>query len=288
MQKYLYITGLSVLISLFTLPKSNAQFIEKYSIDGFFGGTSTHFDQSTTSRLDFMNYIDYYEEYVVDEEYLSFSTHLWLTHNWEADLEIGINDALAPSRFKLKGTKRFSDHWGVNAGLQSKQFFLTDIGLYYRKLPGYYVNSQGTTGYMQFYMWLTGPYTGIQYSVEKERITLRANFNAGLSFNNKEQLFVRLKEDGGNYLWAEEYNIHSTSAWWFSPEVYFSYAIVQMPEFQIGLRISANYFSTRKSISYDYAKYEWTMDHPGMTYEKLPSHLLQQVSCDFGIFIKRR
>lgn len=275
-------------LCIFTTRTANAQLVQRYSIDGFLGLKSTFNKNSDSEGLDFMNYIENYEEYYIDEFYLNASSHLWLKNNWEADLEIGVGSSLIPTRFDLRAIKRFN-RLGINIGFENRPFFVYEAELYYREPSiSFYINHNPdlSYSYIQFDLFLFGPYTGLNYTFENEKIIFRGDINAGLSLNNRDHCYVTLKEKNSNYVWSEEYLIKSSAAWWLNPELYFYVKLFGFNTFDLGIRVGAGYYLSQKKLPYDYIERHWTYENAEQQHITPPAHLLHQLNADFGISIR--
>jgi hypothetical protein len=283
--KYIILIGF---LWIFTAKITEAQLVQRYSIDGYLGVKSTIYQQSAYYGLDFMNYIDNYEEYFIDEFYLNVSSHLWMKNNWEADLEIGVGSSLIPNRLDLRAIRRFNK-LGINFGIENRPFYVYEAELYYSELStSFYINHHPNLSYsyIQFDLFLFGPYTGLNYTLENEKLIFRGDINAGLSFNNREQCYVTLKEKNSNYVWSGEYFIKSSPALWLNPELYFYVKLFGLNTFDIGFRVSAGYYLTQKKLTYDYIERHWTYENAEQQHMTPPAHLMQQLNADFGISVQ--
>jgi len=275
---------------IFTANAAEAQLIERYSLDGYLGVKSTFNQKLESSGIDFMNYIDNYEEYYIDEFYLNISSHFWMKNNWEADVEIGVGSSLIPTRLDLRATKRLNQ-LGINFGFENRPFFIYEAELYYNvPSTSFFINHHPdlSYSYIQFDLFLFGPYTGVNYTFENERIIFRGDINAGLSFNNKEECYVTLKEKNSNYVWSEEYFINSSPALWLNPGLYFYVKLFEFNTFDIGIRFSAGYYLTQKKLTYDYIERHWTYENAEQQHMNPPAHLMHQLNADFGISIRMK
>lgn len=273
---------------LFSAKSTEAQFIQRHTLDGYLGVKSSFNQKSGYTGLDFMNYIENYEEYYIDEFYLNVSSYFWLRKNWEAYLEIGVNHTLIPTRLDFRAIKRFN-RLGINIGIENRPFFIYEAEQYYSGASTlFYINHHPdlSYSYIQFDLFLFGPYTGINYTFENENIIFRGDINAGLSFNNREQHYVTLKEKNSNYVWSEEYLIESSPALWLNPELYFYVKLFEFNTFDLGVRFSAGYYLTQKKLSYDYIERHWTYENAEQQHMAPPAHLLHQLNTDFGISIQ--
>jgi hypothetical protein len=135
-------------------------------------------------------------------------------------------------------------------------------------------------------LFLFGPYTGLNYTLENEKLIFRGDINAGLSFNNREQCYVTLKEKNSNYVWSGEYFIKSSPALWLNPELYFYVKLFGLNTFDIGFRVSAGYYLTQKKLTYDYIERHWTYENAEQQHMTPPAHLMQQLNADFGISVQ--
>ncbi len=280
--KHIISPGIILLLSTWI---SEAQIVKRYSVDGYLGAKSTINQKSGYTGLDFMNYIENYDDYYIDEFYLNFSSHFWMKNNWEADLEIGVGSSLIPNRLDLRAIKRYNK-LGINFGFENLPFFVYEAELYYSETStSFYINHHPdlSYSYIQFDLFLFGPYTGINYTFENDKIIFRGDINAGFSFNNKEHSYVTLKEKNSNYIWSEEYKIKSSPAIWINPEIYLFIRLFDFTNFDIGARISAGYYATHKSLSYNYTARQWTFENEEKEYRDMPAHWLQQVNIDAGL-----
>ncbi|MDA3867456.1 MAG: hypothetical protein PF489_12010, partial [Salinivirgaceae bacterium] len=229
-----------------------------------------------------------YEDYYIDEIYLNLSSHLWLTNNWEADFEIGVGSSLIPKRLDLRAIKRFNNI-GITMGFENRPFFIYEAELYYTEpSTSFFINHHPdlSYSYIQFDLFIFGPYTGINYTFENDKIIFRGDINTGLSFNNKDDYYVTLKERNSNYTWSEEYFIKSSPAMWLNPELYFYVKLFGFYTFDMGIRVSAGYYLTQKKLTYDYIERQWTYENTEQQHMKPPTHLMHQLNADFGISIR--
>jgi hypothetical protein len=211
-----------------------------------------------------------------------------MKNNWEADLEIGVGSSLIPNRLDLRAIRRFNK-LGINFGIENRPFYVYEAELYYSELStSFYINHHPNLSYsyIQFDLFLFGPYTGLNYTLENEKLIFRGDINAGLSFNNREQCYVTLKEKNSNYVWSGEYFIKSSPALWLNPELYFYVKLFGLNTFDIGFRVSAGYYLTQKKLTYDYIERHWTYENAEQQHMTPPAHLMQQLNADFGISVQ--
>lgn len=279
------------LLVFITMGPLHAQSIEKYAVDLFFGGHATTFDRIPSHQLDFMNHVHAYDEYLVDEAYLAISSHFWLQNQWELNFKLGVESDLIPVIFDLRATRELTSGLGFNLGLEHRPFFINNAESHYSSLAeSYTINSHPSLAYnyFQFNLFLFGPYTGVNYTLDWKRLRVQAAINAGIFFNNKNQLKVVLKEKEGNYLWSEEYALRSSPGPWVNPELKLAFTLLDGATMQLGVRIGASYFISRQALPYDYTRREWTLNNSETTFRQMPSHLLKQAGVDFGLFILKK
>lgn len=268
-----------------------AQKVEKYAFDLFLGGHSTTFSYLPSDQLDFMNYVNAYEEYLVDEAYLGLSTHLWLRNHWEIDFKMAVESDLVPVIFDLRFTKLLGTGFGLNLGLENRPFFINNVEMHYSNLAEIYTingHSSLSYNYFQFNLFLYGPYAGINYMHTWKWVRFQAAVNGGVFFNNKNKLEVILKEKNGNYLWAEEYALRSSPGPWITPELKLAFKLFESESLQFGLRTGASFFISRKALNYDYTRREWTYHNSETNFKQMPAHWLKQAGVDFGLYILKK
>lgn len=262
--------------------QSKTKFIQKIAFEGHLGITELNITNMPNAVLDLMNYCD--SKKIDDPSYLTLGTHIWLKNNMEVDLEIGMDTYLFEFKqfYDLKLTSPLYKFLNLNLGF-NKKLLLTDGAYpYYDNIPDYYslIDDEDYDP-----LELHGPYAGLNYNFDHNRLLFRADLNMGVHYNKNTSMSVRIKELSSNFLKQEDYAIHSTPSWWVRPELYLAYALIETKKMQLGCRVKGEYFVTQKGLNYKLTEYNWTSSNPIISEKVLPKHTISSFTTDFGIYV---
>lgn len=272
-----------IILTIGVQAQSNTKFIQKVAFEGHLGITELNISNKPNAVLDLMNYLDNKE--LDDPSYLTLGTHLWLRNKMEVDLEVSMDTYLFEFKqfYDLKVTSPLYKFVNLNLGFNKKLLLTNGVHPFFDEIPDYY-SYQNYHEYnpLEFY----GPYTGLNYTFEKKNWLFRADLNAGILYNKRTSLQVRLKELSSNFIKLERYEIHSTPGWWVSPEFYLAYTLHETKKMQLGCRVKSEYFVSKKGLNYKLTEYNWTSSNPIISEKVLPKHTISSFTADFGIFVR--
>jgi hypothetical protein len=264
--------------------QEKTKFIQKVAFEGSLGFSSLKSTTAPNTALDFMNYCEI--KNFEDPSYLTIASHVWLKNKMEIDVEIGQDVHIYDFTplFDLKFTSPLYKQLNFNLGINRKFISFYAIQPYYfNKYYAYPYYHQDQDPYNP--QVLFGPYAGLNYSYDQNRLLFRADLNAGIHYNNQKIIHVNMKELTSNFIAENEFNLQSTASFWISPELYVAYALIDTKKFQLGCRVKGEYFVTKKGFNYELTEYKWTDSNPIVSQNKLPKHTINNVNVDFGIYV---
>lgn len=274
------IFGLICLAILCNTSKLFAQFIEKYTIEFDFEAYNQINNVEQQTNLDFLNAIDEFEDFYVDEANININTHFWIKNNWESNIEIGLQSDLVPRHFDLMATKTYNN-WGFNLGFGNEIFFLYNVETYLETRDKQFDLEDI---YVQFFYSLWGPYGGVNYQWKSKRLLVVGNINSGVQWNITKDKYIIMKEEKSNYIKHLAYDIKNTPSLWIAPSVKTYFSIINKESFAFGPLLKYRYYYTTRRLKYEQTAYEWTKDNPVVSEPKVALHHIQRHSFYFGIF----
>lgn len=265
------------LFLLATIAEVKAQWIEQYSLAVDFELYGNIYSQDNSKHLDYLNYINNSEDYLIDGGNFNIYADFWHKNDWQSAVQLD----LVPFTFELKATKNYKN-LGINMGFGREAFFLYEMEDYFESLSRTY-RLEGY--YIQDYLYLTGPFGGLKYAYLGERINLIADLNLGLQWNNKIDKTVILKERNSNYVEKVIYETKRSLGLSIAPSLKFNWSIIKAKSFECGPFLRYKYFYTYRKLNYNQTLMEWTADNPIKTTPEQQAHHIQRHGFHFGLFV---
>lgn len=280
----------TLLILLIGSNTIQAQIIEQFSIDGFWGFSNLHASNSAVSQLDFMN--SYRDNDLLDDGYISGACHFWFRNGWETNIEAGyFGDIITPNIFDFRLLIPAYNQLKVNVGFEYSVLLVGFGPDYIQQLPEFqthtieqYNDNYSVKANRHDRLWY-GPYLGLNYSKTKNRWLFKGDINTGVFFNNAQNVAIVMKEKESNAVKKQVYHLKSTGSIWIKPEAYISFAAINAPKLQIGVRAKVELFLAAAGINYQLRNYNWTWHNPIISDHIMPKHLVRDINADFGIYL---
>ncbi len=239
--------------------------------------------------MDFVNHIfesddDAYQGFP-EYELIIFAVQLWLKDRWLLETNVNIYDDLIPQQFTIYGGYALWYRFGIKAGYNIENQYLTSYDQYFRDRYGesfFLVDPNAAYRNVQENSWMVvlfwypnaGPFHA-EFSL-----------NGGVTYIGSFDYEVAFKQRNSNFTFLEKYQVKPSPSFFIHPLFSLNLDLFHFKKAVLGFRGSAAYYFTNRQMKYTKTTSAWTVTN-SLTEDVVPvKHRFIKKDFSFGLYLQ--
>lgn len=239
---------------------------------------------SPNENLDFINYVDYYPEYI-DFIILKLGYKFDFFSKISADIKLIMMDDIIPDNYDISAHYFIRPWLGVGAGSMLNKNWITYFEEYQiQTLPDYYLVDynvkQFTTYEWGFYL------SSTVKPIDNDMFKLQISCDLGVSSFMKEEASFYHKKKYSNERVQYHYKTKTDYQPYIQPKIDIRLKAFKIKEASFGLLLNSNYYYSRKSINYSRTIQTWTSENKITEQIEPLKHRYARFEINMGVFLR--
>jgi hypothetical protein len=274
-----------LLVYHLAIAQDSEKFLKSFKVSMFFGGRSETVDSfPNNENIDFMNYVGFFDDYVINNIYIGFKGYFEFKNNFAAKVRLLLGDVTG---INVAGEYYPFNNIGFNLGFNTYRVYINDYSLYHKIEAvdnGLYGDLE--SNYRQQVVQDLGFYTGAIFYKNFGFFKPKLELNIGMASFTKFNAEVFQKQIDGNFKARYYYSTKCTFTPFFNPKLNLDFDIIKFKKSTLGMSLNTAWYVSKKAINYRVEYNEWTLDNATVKDVKPDKHYYSLFDLDAAIYLR--